>query len=312
MNQPFVSIIINNYNYGAYLGDAIDSALSQTYSPREVVVVDDGSTDNSQEVIASYRDRIVPVLKENGGQASAFNAGFARSKGEIICFLDSDDIFVPAKVTEVVKAFTLHQDIGWCFHPLPQINSLELENKKLAQFSKIKQKNIIDKIDFRSDIKNAKLPNFVPATSALCFSRFLLEQILPMPEDEGVCLGDFYVTQTAVSLSKGCHLSSPLAIQRVHANNVYTRTNVIERREVKAKIRIITSYWMKEKFPVLSKLTNKLFAKGLATYLRNQDVDAKYRKIIKDYLLSVSPLEISKIISSTLYYYVKLFVVKEV
>jgi len=81
VNQPLVSIIINNYNYARFLRDAIDSALNQTYDRTETIVVDDGSTDNSREIIAGYGDRIIPVLKENGGQNSAFDAGFAASAG---------------------------------------------------------------------------------------------------------------------------------------------------------------------------------------------------------------------------------------
>src|SRR5436853_3004216 len=79
-----VSIIINNYNYGRFLRDAIDSALGQGYPNTEVVVVDDGSSDDSRDIIASYGNRIIPVLKVNGGQASAFNAGFEASGGDVI------------------------------------------------------------------------------------------------------------------------------------------------------------------------------------------------------------------------------------
>ena len=79
---PLVSIVINNYNYGRFVGSAIESALEQSYSNTEVIVVDDGSTDTSREVIASFGDRIGAVLKANGGQASAYNAGFAASKGD--------------------------------------------------------------------------------------------------------------------------------------------------------------------------------------------------------------------------------------
>ncbi len=91
MNEELLaSIIVNNYNYGRFLAEAIESALSQTYANTEVIVVDDGSTDNSRDIIASYKDQIIPVLKENGGQASAFNAGFQASSGEVIFFLDAD------------------------------------------------------------------------------------------------------------------------------------------------------------------------------------------------------------------------------
>jgi glycosyltransferase involved in cell wall biosynthesis len=96
--NPLVSIIINNYNYGRFVREAIDSGLNQTYSHKEVIVVDDGSTDDSREIIASYGNGITSVLKENGGQASAFNAGFAVSQGDIICFLDADDIFYLRKL----------------------------------------------------------------------------------------------------------------------------------------------------------------------------------------------------------------------
>src|SRR6201988_707109 len=93
-----VTILINNYNYSRFLPYAIDSALAQTYRNIEVIVVDDGSTDNSREVLAKYAGRVIAVQKENGGQPTAFNAGFAASKGDIICFLDADDLFLLEKI----------------------------------------------------------------------------------------------------------------------------------------------------------------------------------------------------------------------
>src|SRR5437764_4532232 len=91
-----VSIIISSYNYARFLGAAIDSALAQTYPHCEVIVVDDGSTDESRDILASYGTRIVPVFKENGGQASSMNAGVRASKGDVLIFLDSDDLLFPA------------------------------------------------------------------------------------------------------------------------------------------------------------------------------------------------------------------------
>ena len=87
-----VSIIINNYNYARYLAAAIDSALAQTWHPLEVIVVDDGSTDDSWAVIERYGDRVHAIRQPNGGQGAAYNAGFAASRGEWVMFLDSDDL----------------------------------------------------------------------------------------------------------------------------------------------------------------------------------------------------------------------------
>ena len=102
---PLASIIITSYNYERFLPRAIDSALQQTYPSKEIIIVDDGSTDNSRHIINSYGDRIIPIFKENGGLNSATNAGFFASRGEIIFFLDSDDIFFPHKVETMVNYF---------------------------------------------------------------------------------------------------------------------------------------------------------------------------------------------------------------
>src|SRR5262245_51139977 len=99
------SIVISNFNYGRYLADAIESALAQTYSHLEVIVVDDGSTDNSHKIIEGYGERIVAISKKNGGQASSYNAGFAASRGEYVCFLDADDLLEPTAIAESIEVF---------------------------------------------------------------------------------------------------------------------------------------------------------------------------------------------------------------
>lgn len=95
------SIIINNYNYARFVGLAIESALAQT-RPTEVIVVDDGSTDDSREVITRFGSRIRTVFKTNGGQGSAMNAGFADASGDIVLFLDSDDMLDPHAVDTLI------------------------------------------------------------------------------------------------------------------------------------------------------------------------------------------------------------------
>src|SRR5215813_5615142 len=97
------SVLINNYNYGRFLAECIESVLSQDFADWEIIVVDDGSTDESADVLAGYGDRIISIMKANGGQASCFNAGFAAASGDIIVLLDADDMFLPGKLSTIIE-----------------------------------------------------------------------------------------------------------------------------------------------------------------------------------------------------------------
>ena len=106
MAAPLVSIVVNNYNYGRFLSRSVDSALGQTYRHVEVVVVDDASTDGSQDIILAFGQRVTPILNVlNAGHGAAFNSGFAASRGEIVIFLDADDYLYPRAAEFVVREF---------------------------------------------------------------------------------------------------------------------------------------------------------------------------------------------------------------
>jgi len=304
--EPLISILINNYNYGRFLPQAIDSALDQTYSNFEIIVVDDGSTDNSQEIILNYGDQIIPIFQKNGGQASAFNTGFANSRGEIICFLDSDDIFLPEKLIEIANVFIADSDIGWCFHIL----DLFVDDDHLEKL----QKPIIGssgKVDLRSLIKQGKFlfPNVNMATSSSCFRRSLLEQILPMTEDIRITSDD-YIKYISVGLTPGFILFKNLAKQRIHHNNAYTLRADKDKQKLKSKITILTGYWMKHNFPlVMSKFSNNLFAIGISLYYFHNAQETESEKLMEKYLKSATLLEKSEIYLRAFYNYMK-FVVK--
>lgn len=100
-----VSVIIPTYNYGRFIKEAIDSALGQTYAPLEVIVVDDGSTDETAEVVGLFGDRVRYVKQANAGVCAARNRGVAESSGEFIAFLDADDIWEPTKLEKQVVKF---------------------------------------------------------------------------------------------------------------------------------------------------------------------------------------------------------------
>lgn len=114
MNTPLVSVIIPAYNQGHYLGKAIQSVLDQTYPAFEVLVVDDGSTDDTAVVTRKFTDpRVRYIYKDNGGLSSARNTGVRNSKGDYLTYLDSDDLFLPAKLSLLVDALQANPSAGF-------------------------------------------------------------------------------------------------------------------------------------------------------------------------------------------------------
>lgn len=105
MSKPLVSVVIPNYNYSHYLCEAVDSALAQTYRNFEIIVVDDGSKDDSREVLQRYGDKITVIFQHNQGVAAARNRGVAEAAGEYVAFLDADDAWLPAKIEKQVSRF---------------------------------------------------------------------------------------------------------------------------------------------------------------------------------------------------------------
>jgi glycosyltransferase involved in cell wall biosynthesis len=112
MTNSLVSVIIPNYNYAHFLREAIDSVLAQTYSNIEIIVVDDGSTDGSREVIESYGNQIRAVFQQNKGVSAARNNGVKAGDGEYIAFLDADDIWLPEKIEKQAKEFEAAKNLG--------------------------------------------------------------------------------------------------------------------------------------------------------------------------------------------------------
>lgn len=115
MESPLVSIVIPTYNREDLVAQAIDSALAQTHPRCEVVVVDDGSKDRTAEVLARYAGRIVAIRQENKGLAGARNTGIRESRGELVGFLDSDDLWEPRLVEAALEIFAAHPEVGAVF-----------------------------------------------------------------------------------------------------------------------------------------------------------------------------------------------------
>ena len=114
--EPIVSIVMPAYNAGAYIEEAIHSVLTQTFTDWELIIVDDGSKDNTAEVVAEHLadKRIQYIKQENRGASSSRNVGIRQSKGRYIAFFDADDVWLPDKLTKQMAIFKKYPATGVC------------------------------------------------------------------------------------------------------------------------------------------------------------------------------------------------------
>jgi glycosyltransferase involved in cell wall biosynthesis len=216
--NPLVSVIISNYNYGRFLESALNSALEQTYQQLEVIVVDDGSTDDSQQVLSRFQDRITVLFQENSGQAAAFNAAFRKCCGEIICFLDADDCWQQNKVAEIVKKFR-EQCWGTVFHDLTVEYTDTSKRQRL--YSELNKKSLIGGFLYPGFLLGNAVVNFIPS-SGMSITRTLAKRIFPLHEQGWQICADTQIAFAAACFAPMGIIDQPLAIYRIHGRNQYS------------------------------------------------------------------------------------------
>jgi ABC-type multidrug transport system ATPase subunit len=213
--RPLVSIVITSFNHDRYLGDAIDSALAQTYDPVEVVVVDDGSVDRSRDVISRY-DGIAAVFKERGGQTSALNAGFAAAHGEWVCFLDSDDVLMPEAIDRAMAA--AEPGVSKVQWPLSSMDPVGRLTGELTPAGGLDEGDLRDAI-LRDGPEGYR---WAPGSGNL-FGRSFLEMVVPLDETWTHCRGHAYSDAELATLAplfgRIESLERPLTGRRYHDAN---------------------------------------------------------------------------------------------
>jgi glycosyltransferase involved in cell wall biosynthesis len=192
--------------------------------------VDDGSTDRSREIISSYANKVNPVLKDNGGQASAFNAGFDASCGEVIIFLDADDMLYPTAVEKALVFFENTQvvKVQW------PLSIVDVESRVSTQIepSNIDSIDSLPEGDLRDIVIKSGPSNLLsPPTSGNAWSRDFLLRVLPMDEKVYRMGADAYLFELApfVGLIRTVH--EPQAYYRVHGANHHTSMNFDQKLE---------------------------------------------------------------------------------
>src|SRR5579864_3972849 len=171
-----VTVLITTYNYGQFIEQAIDSVLAQDYPAEKVqiLVVDDGSTDDTAERVKKYGSRVDYFQKANGGQASALNFGFAKACGEIVALLDADDMFVPTKLSCVAQAFQADPKLGMVYH---RTREWKAETDEYREYEFFPVSGDLHK-------EPEKFAYYIPQpTTCVCFRRSSVEPLLPIPEN---------------------------------------------------------------------------------------------------------------------------------
>ncbi len=206
-------MIINSFNYAQYIEEAIDSVLSQDFAMDqiEILVVDDGSTDDTEVRVRKYGSRVKYLYKSNGGQASALNLGFDNAQGQIIALLDADDFWLPNKIERVVREFQANPEVGMVYHRLLELDS-DSGVRSDASFSAIS--GII--CQNRRDL----LSYMVYPTSALAFRRNVLVPLLPIPKTLTI-QADAYLAGLVIFLAPILAVSESLAVYRIHGKNLF-------------------------------------------------------------------------------------------
>jgi glycosyltransferase involved in cell wall biosynthesis len=243
--QPLVSILVSNYNYARYIGESIQSALDQTYRNIELIICDDGSTDESVTVIEGYErkdPRVRLIRKANGGQASGFNAAYAVSQGEIIALLDSDDRFLSNKIEHIVANYQANPDAGFGVH---RVIRMSADNRRQGIWPM--SAPLPAGWYGTALLEDGGILPYMPPTSGLSLHRDVAAAIFPLPlEAPLVSCPDQLITRLAPLLTNVTRVDDALSEYRLHGGNNYGPDRVTA-ASFKRELEYCDALWSEQK-----------------------------------------------------------------
>ena len=213
MTAPLVTVLITAYNYGRFIEQAVDSVLSQDYplDKIQILIVDDGSTDDTAERVKKYGSRIEYCQKPNGGQASALNFGFAKSRGDIVALLDADDLFEPSKLSRVADVFQKDPALGLVYHSLRE---WDVESNQYWEYEFFPVSGDLHK-------EPERFAYYIPqVTTCVCFRRAFVDPLLPIPENVRMN-ADCFLVALIPFLAPVLALPEFLSVHRIHGKNSF-------------------------------------------------------------------------------------------
>lgn len=236
MARPLVTALIDTCNHERFIEQAIVSVLEQNVSPSEmdVLVVDDGSTDGTPEIVKKFAPRVRHLYKRNGGQASAFNTAIPEARGEVVAFLDGDDWWASDKLPVVLESLEQNPDIGSVGHGYYEVHDGEVSSGVVIP-------ECPQRLQLR-DPAGAELFRQLRAflgTSKVTIRRNVLERILPIPEAL-VIEADEYMFTMAAAVAGALVLDKPLFYYRFHSGNLF-QFEVGDAEKLRRKQRVLAT-----------------------------------------------------------------------
>jgi glycosyltransferase involved in cell wall biosynthesis len=216
MSKPFVTVLLDTYNHAGFIAEAIESVWQQDL-PREdmeILVVDDGSTDGTAEVVRKFAPRVRLISKANGGQASAFNAGIPEARGEIVAFLDGDDWWAAGKLGKVLAVFGDDAHVGLVGHGFTEMH---LDG---GQRTEVARKRMQFRVTSTQTAQQFRMVRGFLGTSRMAYRRELLEQIGDVPQALRFEADEYLFTVGAL-LSEVVILPESLTFYRLHDKNLF-------------------------------------------------------------------------------------------
>jgi glycosyltransferase involved in cell wall biosynthesis len=239
---PSVSVLITCFNYGKFVGNAIESVLAQTYAAQEIIVSDDASEDDSCAVVQGYIDRGLPIRllrNAHGGMAANLNAAYRDCDGEVICLLDADDTFLPGKLEAVVNAFREHARAGFAIHRASMVDDQKRPRGIYPLLSALPSGDCASAV-----YRNSGILMGLPPTTNLALRRQVAERIFPIPiEYTGYAEQIFH--RLAPLMTEVCAIDAPLAHWRLHGKNDQNSTHIQSRR-MDRELKIMDSLWLQQ------------------------------------------------------------------
>jgi glycosyltransferase involved in cell wall biosynthesis len=216
VSKPLVTALIDTYNHESFIEEAINSVLEQDFpaSEMEILVVDDGSTDSTPELVRKFQPRVRLLRKINGGQASAFNAAIPEARGEIVAFLDGDDWWVPGKLAAVVQVFAADAAVGLVGHGVTEVyRDGRQRTEVLREISRFR-------ITSTEAARTFRTRRGFLGTSRMAYRREVLRQIGPVPEALKF-EADEYLFTLAGLFADVMILPKSLTFYRLHDKNFF-------------------------------------------------------------------------------------------